>query len=1071
MKLIDQHKTPDTYITAEPVIVGVGASAGGLEALYALFERPIPFNVSFVVIQHLSPDFKSITAELLASHSHQRVIAIEDNMFVEGNSIYVLTERKKIEMKEGRLLLTEPEPTSVNNAMDIFFDSLAAEQGSKSICIILSGKGSDGTIGAAAIKKAGGIVIVQDPETAQFGTMPANVIAAGCADSIVAPIVMIDEISGYLKQNTLMSQFTDNNEALLIELLELVSKHTPLDFSTYKRATIVRRIIRKMIQSNVSLLSDFIEFLKNHPSEIDALSKEFMISVTKFFRDPEAFEFLKQKALPDILSNKEPNNSLKIWVIGCATGEEAYSIAILIHELLEETKKTMEVKIFASDIDKDALAVASKGIYPESIAGDISEERLTKYFYKEGGKYKIKEPIRNMLIIAQHDITKNPPYYKLDLITCRNLLIYLNPILQKKILATLHYCLNPGGYMFLGPSESIGDLKTKLSEEDKKWKIYKNVEPARRLENGIYTTPSFFIKPPPKAMPVLRTATTIPPDSLYEIVAETLSHKNNEAGVCVDGNYKILKTFGDYKKYLLPEMFTFNLLDVLPPELSIATATGLKQAMKEKKALTIKEVLFIQNNLTRSVSVYIKPIQEYKPSESVMLISFTEEALKDTTDNIEIFSKELHTNRYLINLEEELKDTQKKLNESYDALDNCNTYAQSFSEELISGNEELQSTNEEVQSVNEELHTINNQYQAKIKEIVELNDDLNNYFRSTVNGHIYVDNKFIIRKFTPSAVKQVNVKESDIGRPISDISTNIKFSTMMEDIRSVISSSVVIEKEVETMDNKWYQMRLLPYVKQQNNSIGGVIVSFNDITDLKTAQRKLIKINEDHNTFIYSASHDLKAPASNIEALSKNLYEMIEPDKEEMRDVANMIMISTAKLKETISELADITKIEKEASEELVETVNINGMLEEVKLSIRDMMVKSNLKINCDFKEEEVFFSKKNFRSILLNLLTNAIKYHSPERELEITINSFKKNNYIILSVEDNGMGIAKERKAKIFSMFERVHKEDGIEGSGIGLYLIKKMMMNAGGKITVESEVGKGSTFMVWFKNKATTL
>ncbi len=1066
--VLDHDNAKSISKVADTVIVGVGASAGGLEALFALFEQPLPSNVSFIVIQHLSPDYKSISAELLAAHCHRQVIAIENNMQVQADSIYVLTEGKTIKINEGKLILTDFEHSSRSNPIDIFFTSLAAEQNSKSIAIVLSGAGSDGKFGSEVIKKAGGMVIAQDPATADYGSMPSNLIEAGYADSILAPSAMMAEIANYLQQNTLMSQFTDNNEAMLLEVLELINQHTPLDFSNYKRATIIRRIMRKMIQNNITLLAEFIKFLKNNTLEIDELSKEFMISVTKFFRDPAAFEFLQEKIIPEMLANKEHTASLKIWVVGCATGEEAYSIAILIQEHLDKMERTMEVKIFASDIDKEALTVASKGIYPESIANDVSEARLENFFYKSGNKYKVKEPIRNMLIIAQHDITKHPPYYKLDLVSCRNLLIYLNPALQKKILATLHYCLNPGGYLFLGPSESIGELKTKLSEEDKKWKIYKNVEPAKRLDNGIYSTPGFYIKPPIKAMPVLRTANPESPDRLNELVAETLSKKTNLAGICIDYNYKILKTFGDFKKYLLPEMFNFNLLQILPHELSIVTATSLNQVIREKKELTVKDIAFMQDDALRSVTIYIKPLDEYQSSEQVILVCFTEQAVEQNTENIEVFDKELHASRYLIDLENELKNTQRKLNDAYDALDSCNSNAESFNEELISSNEELQSTNEEVQSVNEELQTVNNQYQLKIKEIVELNDDLNNYFRSTVNGHIYVDNNFIIRKFTPSAIKQVNVKESDIGRPISDISTNIKFSTMMEDIRSVISTSNVIEKEVETLDNKWYQMRLLPYLKQQHNNTDGVIVSFNDITDLKIAQRKLIKINEDHNTFIYSASHDLNSPASNIEALSQHLSNIIGNEgNQQLKEVADMIRTSTVKLRETIGELADITKIEKEASEEHVENVNFNNLLEEIKFSIRDMMLKNNVKITCHFQEEEVNFPKKNLRSILLNLLTNAIKYHSPERDPEITIRTTKKDAYTLLSVQDNGMGIAKEKKSKVFSMFERVSKEDGIEGSGIGLYLVKKMMTNAGGKITVVSELGKGSTFIVWFKNK----
>jgi two-component system, chemotaxis family, CheB/CheR fusion protein len=1062
MRLIENETS--NISDKDTLIIGVGASAGGLEALYSLFCKPLPSNLSFIVIQHLSPNFKSITGDLLASHCHQQVVTIENNMQVEANRIYVLSERKKVEIDGDKLILTELDPNTTNNTLDIFFTSLAAEKGDKSIGIVLSGGGEDGTMGAGTIKKEGGIVLVQDPATAQFSSMPLSVIAAGYADSILAPELLADEIANYLENNIVLKQFTDNNEKLLLEVLVLISKHSPLDFSNYKRATIIRRIIRKMNQNNISSLPGFIKFLENNPSEIDSLSKEFMISVTKFFRDPAAFEFLEKKVLPDIIAKKEHNESLKLWVIGCATGEEAYSIAILIQEKLEENKKSMEVKIFASDIDKDALSVASKGIYPESIVNDISPERLSKYFTRQGKKYKVKDYLRNMLIIAQHDITRHPPYYKLDLISCRNLLIYLNPALQKRILATLHYCLNTEGYLFLGPSESIGDLKSNLSEENKKWKIYKNIQPAKRIGNGTYSIPSFYVKPSSKAMPIVRTAKLTLPNYLDEIVAETLSQKTNHAVICIDEDYKILKTFGEYKKYLLPEMFNFNLLHLLPHELSIITATALTQVTKEKKDLTIKDVTFTQDEVSHSVTLYIKLFPGHKYLGKTIFVFFIENGHICPEENSENFNKELHTSHYLLDLEETLRETQKKLDEAHESLEVINLHAQSFNEDLVSGNEELQSTNEEVQSVNEELHTVNSQYQIKIKELTELNDDLNNYFGSTINGLIFVDRDFIIRKFTPSAIKQINLKESDIGRPISDLSTNIKFSTMAEDMNRVISSSCVIEKEIEMLDHNWYQMVLSPYLRQDNQT-DGLIISFNEITDLKMAQKKLMKINEDHNTFIYSVSHDLNAPISNIQGLIGALGGIVDSGNEEIKETLNLINLSVIKLKETVKELSDITKIEKESSDEISESVNINDLVNEIKISIDSLLQKSKAKIITDFEEQEINFPKKNLRSILLNLLTNAIKYKSPERDPEITIRVEKEADYIILTVTDNGMGISKENKSKIFSMFKRVHEEKNIEGTGIGLYLIKKMIVNSGGEIKVKSEQGKGSAFKVYFK------
>lgn len=1059
------------FETPEPekFIIAIGASAGGMQAIHTLFDNTPSDAVSYVIIQHLSPDHQSFMAELLAKHSKLKIFVAEDGMEVKSNNIYVMPKGKVMKIAGCKLFLTDREKSSPNSAIDTFFNSLAEDQGNYSIAIVLAGNGSDGSKGIAAIKNVGGMVIVQEPDSTENKSMPNSAIESGYYDYILAPSLIPDQIINYVKQRTFTSSFTghlsENDELALVDVIKIIKNHTPLDFSEYKRPTIIRRVVRRMVACNANTINDYIEILKNNTAEIDTLSKEFLISVTQFFRDPSAFEIIRSKVIPQIIENKLLVDTFKVWVIGCATGEESYSLAILIKEYLNDIKKDIEVKIFATDIDKDALAIASKGIYTESIVKDVSEERLSKYFYKDGDRYRVKESIRNMLIFAQHDITRNPPYNKLDLITCRNLLIYLNTVLQKKVLAMLHYCLNPGGYLFLGPSESIGDLKARFFNVDNKWKIYKNIQAQNTLENGTYSAPSFYVRPRLKASPALHSLQTDFTENLQEFVLNTLSKKLNSGGVCVDENYKIIKTFGDFQSYLVPKMFNFNLLELLPPELSIVAATGLSKVAKEKKELSINEVIFVQNGAPRSVTIYFKPSYEDKNFEAVTLVCFTDQSIKLPIENSEIFNKEVHIGRYLIEVEENLKDTQKKLKEAQDALESMNNYAQSYSEELISGNEELQSTNEEVQSINEELQTVNHQYQLKIKELGELNDDLNNYFRSTVNGHIYVDRDFIIRKFTPSAIKQVNLKETDIGRPLSDISTNIKFSHMMEDLRTVLSSSKMIEKQIETLNNKWYQMTLHPYVRQHDNETDGVIISFNEITDLKEAKNKLIKINQDHHTFIYSVSHDLKAPIANIEGLISALDNSIEEDPAQVYELVDLINLSVKKLKDIIVELSDIPKIERESSEEIQEPIVLSTLFEEIALSIKEIVVKSKASIIVDFNVNEIRYSKKNLRSILLNLLTNSIKYKSPERDPEITIRTEKSGDFIVLSIADNGRGISNDDQGKIFTMFQRVQKDDDIEGSGIGLYLISKIITNADGKISVESEAGKGSTFKVWLK------
>ncbi|MFN3997915.1 chemotaxis protein CheB [Algoriphagus sp.] len=1056
-----------------PYIIAIGASAGGMEAIHQLFDHTPEDAVSYVIIQHLSPDHKSFMAELLEKHSKLEISIAENEMLVEPNRVYLMPQGKNMTIKNRTLFLNDIIAQQPNKSIDIFFDSLALSHKNKSIAIILSGTGTDGTKGIAAIKKNGGYVIVQDPESAKFDGMPNSAIDSGNVDVILTPDLIPEEIITYLNRNHLENKLTspidDENEAHLVKILELIEKHTPLDFSDYKRPTILRRIVLRMAKNKIATLIDYVIFLEANPAEIEVLAKEFLISVTKFFRDKEAFEVIKEKVIPEIIEHKLQVDTFKVWVVGCATGEEAYSLAILIIEQLTELKKNLEVKIFASDIDKSALLFASKGIYPASISHDVSLERLEKFFIKQDNHYKVRDNIRKMLIFADHDIVKQPPYGKIDLISCRNLLIYINPILQKKILTSLHFCLNLGGYLFLGPSESLGDLKKSFEEVDKKWRIFKSMEVIRNYRDTSYTTPRLekqSINLNPNTPSTKRTER----GNLSELINHSLlSLSGYEAAIWVNTDFKILQTYGNYEKFLLPKIFNFNLLEMLPEELSITTSTTINKSIKNNKEASVKKIKFKREEKILSVNVWVKPfLVEKNTSQNVILVLYSDDDTEQSSDNEAVtYSIEAQTSQYMEDLKEELADTKETLSEANNALEISNDNVSSYNEELISSNEEMQSVNEELQSVNEELQTVNNEYQLKIRELAELNDDLNNYFKSTINAQLYVDRDFILRKFTPSAVNQINLKDSDVGRAISDISTNIRFSTLMDDIWKVISSGGTIEKEVQTLDGKWYQMMGIPYIKQQDNRNDGAIISFNDITEIKKIQDKLSRINADHNNFIYAVSHDLRGPLTNMYIIISFLKEAVDgksddPQIRNVRDLIDMVDKSTSNLNNIINELSDIAKIEGDVDQQ--ENIDIKKILSEVELSIQSRIVSSNAKIIYDLKETEVQFSKKNLRSILFNLLSNAIKYRSPNREPEITIRTEQSDNYVLLSIQDNGLGISDAKKKTIFGAFQRGHVH--VEGLGVGLYLVKKTITNAGGDIQVESEEGKGSIFRVYFRN-----
>lgn len=1048
-------------------IICIGASAGGMEAIHLLFDHTPEDGVAYVVVQHISADHKSFMAELLEKHSKLEVSIAEHGMLVEQNRVYLMPQGKFMTIKEGKLMLEDIKLNQPNKSIDIFLDSLALNSKEKSVAVILSGTGSDGTKGIAAIKNNGGFVIVQDPASSKFDGMPNSAIQSGNVDVILTPDLIPQEIITLLErdilENKMGGRLTETGEATLAQILGLIQEHTPLDFSEYKRPTIIRRVALEMAKNKIDTLENYALFLESNPSEISVLAKEFLISVTEFFRDKEAFEILEKEVIPVIIENKLQVDILKVWVVGCATGEEAYSLAIIIMEQLTALNRNLEVKIFASDIDKSALLYASKGIYSTNIEQQVSKKRLSKFFVKQGDQYKVRDSIRKMIVFADHDIIKHPPYGKIDLISCRNLLIYVNPILQKKILSSFHFCLNLRGYLILGPSESLGEGKKYFQEVSKKWRIFQNIEKAQNFNNNSYNTPGQVSRSNSLTQDAAPQKTELKGNLLEMVNSSLLDVSGYEAAIWINPDFNILHTLGNIQKFLLPKFFNFNLLEMLPEKLSIATSNTIRKALKSGKETAIQEVKFKRNDTSYAVNVVAKPILSKLPlSQSIIVVLFKDCNTKAVKANaLEVFSLEEHTYRHLEDLKEELSGTKKQLRETTDALEESNDNISSYNEELISSNEEMQSVNEELQSVNEELQTVNNEYHLKIKELAELNDDLDNYFKSTINTQLYVDKDLILRKFTPSAVKQINLKDSDIGRTLSDISNNLRFSTLMDDIERVITSSAFIQKEVQTVDGRWYQMMAIPYVKQHDNQTHGVIITFNDITELKKAQDKLSRVNADHNNFIFAVSHDLKGPLGNIKMIISHLNEVIDPQSKDMLEYMTLLEKSTSNLNQIISELTDVSKIESE----IEENINVQKLLKEVELSMKIMLDNSDAKVTYDLKEPEIQFSKKNLRSLIFNIFSNAIKYKSPDRPLEVTIRTQKSNDYILLSIQDNGLGIPENKIGKIFGVFQRAHKH--VEGSGVGLYLAKKTITNAGGDIEVESEVGKGSIFKVYFKDK----
>ncbi|GGK79337.1 chemotaxis protein CheB [Rufibacter glacialis] len=1353
-------KKPATAPKTDHYLVGIGASAGGLEAIHKLFDHfPNNSSFSFVIIQHLSPDHKSLMAELLSKHTQMRVQEAEHDMVTRPNCIYVLPSGKQLTLQNGRLRLVDQirnrEP---NFAIDVFFESLAKDRGRYAIGLVLSGTGTDGTKGVKMIKAAGGMVMVQDPATAKFDGMPRSAIDTGAVDYVFAPEHMPHEIMEYTRQLPLVQNLTEQdgsieNEEVLQEILDLICTHTQTNFKSYKQGTIYRRLKKRMDLLEVASLPAYLTYIHENPAEIKQLCQEFLIGVTRFFRDPEAFDVLEQEIIPTIIANTPPEETIKVWVAACSTGEEAYSIAMLFQEGFQKVGREPQVKLFATDIDQRAIRQASKGVYPASIAKEISEKRLQQFFHFKSNRYTIKEDLRQLVVFAQHDLQKDPPFSRIDLISCRNMLIYLNPDLQKKVMSVFPYALKLEGYLFLGPSEHIGELKNFFVEKDRKWKIFQKVKESKGIQQTYGVSHHSHASSEGRGT-TYRSAQALKYNELFlDAVADDLKM----TGLYIDDNYHLLHGVGDFNRFLkLPQKrLQLNLLEMVPKELAVTLSVEIRKVLKTHKTLS-RQVMVALGSKTQLVNLTVKPISVEKDLPKVLLVLLQEvgkanPSLKTLQPSL-VSETDTDYFHQLSILEAELKEARESLHLTVQDLSTSNEELQSTNEELMSSNEELQSSNEEMQSLNEELHTVNSEHQLKIKELQELNEDLDNYIRSSNIGQLFLDHHLAIRKFTPTVMQLINIMDLDIGRPIHHLSHNLKYSGWLEDIQKVNNTSTEVERELETTKGKYFLMRIIPYLKHDGTKDGvvlsfveittmktlsnvvqgvlnsslnnimafqaerneeqeivdfrwsmlnrkaeqligksqaqllhqsvlhemaflkksglfkkfvqvvetgqplhieqgleingqrnwyevaaaqmgeGLTVTMGDITekriseekilmayeDLKRAEEDLIKLNtelevrvaertkelsesqerfrlvsmatndvvwdwnlitnelwwsdtlkpilgyepeemgkginawfgkihpedkqrvikgineainsgqdqwveefkltradgsfafvynrayilhneyqvpyrvlgsfidlsdlkdtqmklkdtnahllrviDDLDNFVYTASHDLKAPIHNIEALLRELQVELPREDFEMMDVQqimNMMQGAIERFKKTIGNLTEITKLQNDHSTD-VTSVDLAHLVQDVSLDLDPLIKEAGAHLDLDVSQcPYISFSEKNLRSIVYNLISNAIKYRSPEREPRITVRCQEQKKYLVLEVQDNGLGLPQEQQEQLFSMFQRFH--DHVEGTGIGLYMVKKILNNAGGKIEVDSHLGEGTTFRVF--------
>jgi len=844
-------ETPVSRVNVSFPVVGIGASAGGLEAL-ELFLSRVPKNsgMAFVIVQHLDPTRKGIMSELLQRSTGMKVIQVKDRTRVQPNCVYVIPPNKDMSILHGILHLLEPaSPRGLRLPIDFFLRSLAQDRQEHTIGVILSGMGSDGTLGLRAIKERAGVVLVQDPATAKFDGMPRSAIDSGLAD-IVAPVVDLPgRIIAYLRRTPLVHTpelaLEDKTQSALDKTIILLRTHTGHDFSLYKKNSFYRRIERRMGIHQIDKIAAYIRYLQENSQELDLLFKELLIGVTSFFRDSAAWEELRGRVIPALLAKRPPSHAWRAWVPGCSTGEEAYSLAMVFKEATEKIKppRKFTLNVFATDLDKDAIDKARHGVYPANIAADVGTERLNRFFAKVERGYQVGTEIREMVVFAPQSLIMDPPFTKLDILSCRNLLIYLAPEVQKKLIPLFHYSLSPGGILFLGSAETVGSFTDLFASFGGKTRLYRRTESATRAEPIEF--PSSFVPPVPagaEARPETKT-----PLSLQSLADQLVLEHYSPPAVLANDKGNILYVSGRTGKYLEPAAgkANWNIFVMAREGLRYELTNAFQKALRQKGTVALEGLRIGTNGVDHFVNLTVQRLEAPEPLRGLVMIVFADVAAPLETKAPARSRIGPGSSTRLAEIERkhqqvcmELQTTREEMQTSQEELRSTNEEMQSTNEELQSTNEELTTSKEEMQSLNEELQTVNAELQAKVDELSRSNNDMKNLLNSTDIATLFLDNDLKVRRFTTQATKIIQLIPGDVGRPITDLASDLLYPELAADAREVSQRLGFAEKSASTRDGRWFTVRIMPY-RTLDDRIDGVVITFADITVAKKLEAEL----------------------------------------------------------------------------------------------------------------------------------------------------------------------------------------------------------------------------------------
>lgn len=835
-------------------IIAIGASAGGLEAIEGFLSKvPADCGMAFVIVQHLDPRYKNSMCELLQRITPLKVLLITDRMVVKPEHVYVIPPAYDIGIFNGVLqLFDRVETEGLHLPIDVFLHSLATDKKEQSIAVILSGMGTDGTLGLRSIKAQSGAVFVQTPDTAKFDSMPTSAINSGFVDVVASTDKLMSEIVNYVKKMPLLTEDSEQYQNGIEKVIALLRSHTGHDFSLYKKSTIYRRIERRMALQSFTTIAEYINYQRSNPQENDLLFKELLIGVTNFFRDKQVWEKLQTEVIPELLSQRPEGGVLRAWVPACSSGEEAYTLAIVFQEALKEvnTTKLFELKIFATDLDSDAISQARKSIYPKSISQNISQELLERYFVKIEDGYQISKTLRESVIFAPQNVVMDPPFTKLDIISCRNLFIYLEADLQKKLFPLFHYSLNRSGVLILGTSETVGNDSSLFRPLQSKYRIYKRCDTLQPVSVMKFPTSTLINNSHESTLETFIPAKTQGEHTLNleKLTRSLLDEHFIPAALITTVKADIVYINGKTGKYLEPASgkVNHNLFAMARDGLAAPLSEVFNRAVRQKTNLTLRNIKVGTGDLAVLVDVCVHPLQSPTELVGMVLVLFSLSSApivaSGNTDNVEpskASAKEIETLKQVLQqAREELRITTSEMQVAQESIRSTNEELQSTNEELQSTNEELTTSKEEMQSMNEELRTVNHELNTKVDELSESSDDMKNLLNSTNIATLFLDSNLKVRRFTTQTLDIFKLINSDIGRPITDLGSSLIYPALAVDADEVLRSLIYHEEEVATHDDRWYIVRIMPY-RTQDNRIDGVVITFTDNTEKRKASNAL----------------------------------------------------------------------------------------------------------------------------------------------------------------------------------------------------------------------------------------